>query len=120
MSVVSLHGQGSDQKAFAFEVASVKQITGGPGTVPRVSVQPGDRVTFTNVPVRTLILEAYTDSPELVGDPDWIGKDGQPNSDVPRFDVAARADGPATRDELRAMLRGLLAERFKCIVEESD
>ena len=110
------HAQ-SDQKPLAFEVASVKQNTSGPGTPQRVVVQPGDRVTFTNVATRVLILEAYADGSDhdLVGGPDWIGKSAQPNFDVPRFDVAAKANRPVTRDELRAMLRGLLAERFKLV-----
>ena len=115
MAVLSLLQTQPEPKPLAFEVASVKPNIGGPGTPQRVIVQPSDRVTFTNVPVRVLILEAYAGSSELelVAGPDWIGKDGQPNFDVPRFDVTAKADRPASRDELRIMLRGLLAERFK-------
>jgi uncharacterized protein (TIGR03435 family) len=99
----------------AFDVASVKLNKSGPGSPQRVGLPPGDRVSLTNVPVRTLILVAYPDVFDIVGSPAWIGVPG-PNFDVERFDVIAKADKPGTSDELRAMLRNLLADRFKLAV----
>src|SRR5262249_27423463 len=55
------------------------------------------------------------DAFEISGGPAWIGRPG-PNFDVDRFDVIAKADKPATREELRLMLRALLADRFKLVV----
>jgi uncharacterized protein (TIGR03435 family) len=98
----------------AFEVASVKQNKAGPGSPQRIGFVAGDRVSFTNVILLALIQTAY-DTAEIIGGPDWIGKQGQPNWDVDRFDVAAKASAPASRDELKAMLRMLLAERFKLV-----
>jgi uncharacterized protein (TIGR03435 family) len=104
------------QQPPAFEVASIKRNTAGRGSPQRVGVNPGDRVTLTNVPLLTLIQVAYAPVTEVVGGPDWIGKQGQPNFDVDRFDVVAKAAAPATRDELTQMLRTLLTERFKLAV----
>lgn len=112
--LVSLPSLGHAQTRPQFDVVSIKPNLGGPDTPQRAAVRSGDRVTFTNVAARVLILEAYADSAsELVGGPDWIGKSDQPNFDVPRFDVAAKAAAPASREELRTMLRALLADRFK-------
>jgi len=102
-----------------FEVASVKENRSGPGSVQRL-ILSGDRVTSTYVTVRTLIQEAYAEVPDIVGGPDWIGKAGQPNFDVPRFDISAKAAIPTTRDQLRLMLRGLLADRFKLAMHQES
>jgi uncharacterized protein (TIGR03435 family) len=100
---------------IAFEAASVKLNRSGPGSLQRVGLAPGDRVTLINVPLRTLILVAYPDLLEIIGGPAWIGRPG-PNFDVDRFDVIAKADTPATSNELKTMLRTLLADRFKLAV----
>jgi len=60
----------------AFEVASVKPNKSGPGSLQRVGLPPGDRVSLMNVPVRTLILVAYPDIFDIVGSPAWIGVPG--------------------------------------------
>jgi uncharacterized protein (TIGR03435 family) len=92
----------------AFEVASVKPNRSGPTEPQTMSAPPGERVTVINVTLRTLIQFAYRLPPErVVGGPGWIGTD--------RFDVAARAPAPASVDELRAMMRTLLEERFTLV-----
>jgi uncharacterized protein (TIGR03435 family) len=96
----------------SFEVASVKPNKSGPGAVQRAGVQPGDRVTMTNVTLRTLIQVAYPGVSEIVGGPGWVGSG--PAGD--RFDVNAKAEGPASREQLQLMLRTLLADRFKLAV----
>jgi len=97
-----------------FDIASIKVNKAGPGSPQRAGLTAGDRLNFTNTPVFVLISTAY-DGAEIVG-PSWIGKPGQPNWDVDRFDVVAKASAPVTRDELKAMLRTLMAERFKLAV----
>jgi len=101
---------------LAFEVASIKLNTAGRTSVQRVGITAGDRVTLTNIPLLMLIQVAYAPITEVVGGPGWIGRQGQPNFDIDRFDVVAKAAAPATRDELLQMLRALLAERFKLAV----
>jgi len=93
----------------AFDVASVKPNKSGPSAIQRVVMQPGDRVTLTNVTLRTLIQVAYPRMSEIVGGPSWIGSG--PSGD--RFDVNAKAESSASRDQLQLMLRTLLADRFK-------
>jgi bla regulator protein blaR1 len=98
-----------------FEVASVKQNKAGPDSIRRVGIQPGDRVTLTNVTLRTLIQVAYPGMSEIIGGPKWIGSAG-PSFDADRFDVNAKAAAPASRDQLQTMLRSLLTDRFKLTV----
>jgi uncharacterized protein (TIGR03435 family) len=100
----------------AFDVASVKLNKSGPGSPQRIGLMSGDRVSFTNVALFAVIATAYEPISELVGGPSWIGKVGQPNWDVDRFDITAKAAAPATREQLQLMLRALLAERFKLAV----
>ena len=100
-----------------FEVASVKEnrlddrrITFG--------LQPGGRFTATGVSLRELIRFAYAVQPsQIEGGPSWI--------DTTRFDVLAKAPdgtvitnaGPGEVGTMNLMMQGLLATRFKLIVE---
>jgi uncharacterized protein (TIGR03435 family) len=95
-----------------FEVASVKPNTSGPRALQRAGFQPGERVTLTNVTLRIMIQMAYPAVSDIVGGPNWIGRAG-PSDDADRFDVHAKAEAPASREQLQAMLRALLADRFK-------
>jgi uncharacterized protein (TIGR03435 family) len=66
----------------SFEVASVKRNTSGTTRIA-VNVQPGGRFTATNMPLRTLIMNAYQlQSSQLIGAPDWIATE--------RFDIVAK------------------------------
>ena len=96
----------------AFEVASGKPNKSGPFSIQRAGLQPGDRVTMTNVTLRILTQIAYPGPSEVIGGPSWVG-DG-PSGD--RFDVNAKAEVSSSREQLQLMLRTLLADRFKLIV----
>ena len=91
---------------LTFEVASVKPNKSGDGRV-LLGLQPGGRFTATNVPARLLLRQAYNVQDfQIVGGPDWLGSD--------RFDVIAKAPGgDYNGEQMRPMLRALLAERFK-------
>jgi uncharacterized protein (TIGR03435 family) len=73
--------------------------------------------TATNVPLRLLIRTSYQlQDFQLVGAPDWIASE--------RFDILAKAEGdvPPTPPRgqpgpMQLMLRTLLAERFKLVVQ---
>jgi uncharacterized protein (TIGR03435 family) len=86
-----------------FDVMSVKPNTGnGPQSM---RVTPG-RAAVTNIPLKTLIQFAYQVQPrELADAPDWIS--------VERFDIIATANPSSSVEQMRIMLRGLLADRFK-------
>lgn len=91
--------------APAFEVASVKQNKSGEGFMG-VGMQPGGRLTMSNMPVRQLIVRAYQVQPyQVLGGPSWITSD--------RFDVTAKAATDASPQQLNVMLQALLADRFK-------
>jgi uncharacterized protein (TIGR03435 family) len=65
--------------------------------------------------LRTVIQVAYPGMSEIIGGPEWIGSAG-PSFDADRFDVNAKAEAPTSVDQLRMMLRSLLADRFKLAV----
>ena len=91
----------------AFTLVSVRTNTSGDRMAYPATTGPG-RFAVKNVSVRTVILYAY-ELPigRLVGAPDWTRSD--------RFDIEASADGNATGEQLRSMVRRLLADRFNLI-----
>ena len=92
-----------------FEVATIKvsQIfrQGGEGS-RRVDIQavPGS-VTMRNIAMQHAMIWAYKVSPWQIGN--------SPGGDSDRYDILAKAAGPAKVDEMRVMMQALLAERFK-------
>src|SRR5262252_9394713 len=93
------------QQQSKFDVASIKRnLSGNEGS--RGRIQPGGRVSFTNEPLRRMILDAYQlQDFQLVGGPDWISTD--------RWDVVAKAEGDPPTARVVEMLRTLLADRFQ-------
>jgi uncharacterized protein (TIGR03435 family) len=95
----------------AFEVASVTPCPPGtpaPMGEDHMMVQltyPGGRFTAKATTVNYLIEWAYDLLPsQYGGGPAWMGSD--------RYDVIAKASGNATDDEMKAMVKTLLADRF--------
>jgi uncharacterized protein (TIGR03435 family) len=107
------HGQASVGATPTFEVASVKLNTSGDTRI-RFEMPPGT-LTAINVPVRFAVRQAYR-LPEarVLGGPSWV--------DTERFDIVAKAPSGAgrTSDDIRQMLRTLLAERFSLAVHTED
>ena len=95
-------------QAPKFEVASVKQVMGGgpPGDIPRnMETSPGG-FAMRNVPLRFAAEWAWDLKDfELTG-PDWIKGEE-------RYDIIAKAGGPAPESQMRQMLQTLLLERFQ-------
>lgn len=87
-----------------FEVASIKPNKSG-SPILGIDPAPGGRLTATNVSLGALIRYGYQ-LPifRMSGGPDWIESE--------RFDLVAKAEGEAGPDQIRLMLRRLLAERF--------
>ena len=105
-------GQSADAPApAAFEVASTKvsqsRSRGEGFGRDNIKTSPGS-LTMLNVSLRTAIGWAYTVFDYQVTGPDWIGSE--------RYDIVAKAAGPASEPEQRAMLQTLLADRFKLAV----
>jgi bla regulator protein blaR1 len=93
--------------ALAFETASIKPNKSGE-LAWRLDPQPGG-IIAVNATTKALIRFAYDLSNfQLAGGPSWLDDD--------RFDVTAKAEGQPTLAQERAMLRRLLAERFRVVV----
>jgi uncharacterized protein (TIGR03435 family) len=91
-----------------FEVASVKPSNAaGPFPFGRIGLLPGGRFTAVGATVRELIRAAYglREDAQMTGGPGWVSAD--------RFDVEARAPADVSIAQAQAMLKGLLADRFK-------
>jgi uncharacterized protein (TIGR03435 family) len=92
-------------QTLSFDVASVKVNHSGARTTRIASPRGTGRFDVTNAMVHTLILNAYgLQDFQLTGGPAWI-------SDT-RFDIAARTSPGTSREDISAMLRSLLVERF--------
>jgi uncharacterized protein (TIGR03435 family) len=89
----------------AFEAASIKPSTADPGSSSGITTKKGS-ISARNVTLRRCIRGAYdVQESQIVGGPKWVGDD--------RYDIDAKAAGPAGDHELMAMLQSLLSERFK-------
>jgi bla regulator protein blaR1 len=93
----------------AFEVASIKP-TAETGRGMSLNRSPGGRFTTMNASLEMLMEFAYdVRAHQISGGPKWLESDG--------FDIVAKADNenPPTED-LRAMVRKLLEDRFKLAI----
>ena len=102
-------GTGAAWGQATFEVASVKvnqlSKTGGEGSRrENLQVSPGT-VTMRNLTLRSTIKWAYHVFDYQITGPEWLNSE--------RYDIVAKAKGPATEEEMRPMMQALLAERFK-------
>lgn len=84
----------------AFESASIRPAL---SLDPKIQVTPGTLV-LRNQPVLFLVQWAYDVTPAQIDAPASL-RDS-------RFDIVAKAAGPASETEMRLMLRTLLADRF--------
>jgi len=111
-----------------FDVADVKPTSPDNNGRMGMQIQPGGRVNLTGLPVKLLIQQAWSiNNDAIVGAPKWM--------DTDRYDIIARAPagsvatgpangpgatGPADVDTIWAMMRTLLAERFKLVTHMED
>ena len=95
-----------------FEVISIKPNLSGLDQSTGANIQ-GSRIRGENLPLRTLILQAYglLDF-QIVGGPRWLASD--------RFDIQATTvlHEVIRLSELGPLLRGLLADRFRLKVHK--
>lgn len=102
---IGLHGQ-TDVPRFA--AASVKRNTSGSENGAR-NLGAGGRLVFTNFTLDRIIAAAYEiEDHQLLDAPRWTA--------VERFDIIATAGANVPLEQQYAMLRTLLAERFKLAV----
>jgi uncharacterized protein (TIGR03435 family) len=86
-----------------FEVTSVKHVELDPRVTPCLC-EP-NRVAYRAIPLRMIIQRAYNLQPSQIVGPDWL--------DADRFDVDAKLPANSSMQQVPAMLRALLADRFK-------
>jgi len=103
--------QSREAAPLSFEVASIKPAS-PEIRFPRWSITPESGRLDTTTSVNGLIMFAYELKMEfqLSGGPAWANSD--------KYEVIAKAARPASSDELRRMLRTLLADRFKLSVRQ--
>jgi uncharacterized protein (TIGR03435 family) len=93
---------GQPAAPLKFEVASVK-----PSTEQRFKmVRPLPGRLTADAPVQLLMQNAYAVQPfQIAGGPDWVNSE--------HYQIEAKADGKASRDQILLMLRALLEDRFQ-------
>jgi uncharacterized protein (TIGR03435 family) len=98
----------ADAGQLAFATASVTpSATGDSGFYPLVMTD--GRFTAKNATLSALIRNLYPiPGFRMQGAPSWLNTE--------HFDFDARAEGNPTKEQMRAMVRTLLADRFKLIV----
>jgi len=93
-------------KTAAFDVASVKRLSGDVRSSGSISVRPGGRLLAPSATVRELAAAAHgLPASRIVGGPEWLGRD--------RFEVIATTRPDVTETAAREMLRTVLTERFR-------
>ena len=102
--LLSPHAVVAQQPAFA--VASIHPSAGEVKFEHdgNTETTPGT-LRMQDVSVETCIKWAYGVQESQIAGPTWIDSD--------KFDITAKADGPATEDEMKRMLQTLLTDRFR-------
>jgi uncharacterized protein (TIGR03435 family) len=95
---------GQATPAPAFEAASIKPSKAEPGSSSGVTTKKGS-ISARNVTLKRCIRSAYDVQESQILGPKGLDDD--------RYDIDAKAAGPAGDRELMAMLQSLLSERFK-------
>ena len=109
---VTVDAQAPAAPTTAFEAASIKRNKSGSLNSAR-NLGGGGRRVYENVTLRDVVADAYdVESYRLFGGPAWAGSD--------RFDIIATAGRDATPAQSNAMLRTLLADRFKLVVHDEQ
>ena len=120
VSTVGLTAQPDEQATTAdstqlmFEVASIKPDKSGDDR-SYASLYPGGRFSITNTSLKGLILSTYRfDITRVLGGSSWI--------DADRFDIEAKSQegNNPTQEQLNAMMKTLLADRFQLRVHEES
>ena len=94
-----------DAKGPQFEVASIKPAApDARGMYFRTTA--GGTLNITNMSLKEMIIFAWRLQPyQVSGGPPWL--------DSVRFDITAKPENKPKQDELQAMLKALLADRFQ-------
>jgi uncharacterized protein (TIGR03435 family) len=111
LSTVAIYGQSQRASAPSFEVASIRLNKLNEKSERRMIVSPG-RISYSRVSLMECIAAAYGLEYFQISGPDWLQSGGY------RYDIAAKAEGSAGKDELMRMLQTLLVDRFKLAIHQ--
>lgn len=111
-----LAGQTPPHQGHTFEVASIRpaggNFTGGEGSTRSQIQTAPDGLTLRNINIDEMIEWAFTLEHNQLANPGALHNH--------RYDVRARAAGPASEKDLRLMLQDLLAARFNLKVHREQ
>jgi uncharacterized protein (TIGR03435 family) len=94
---------------LAFEIADVHPSAQKKATYMSGGRPHGDRFVAHNATIVELVSIAYAiEDSKVLGGPSWL--------DTDRFDIAAKVPHGTSDDDVRQMLRSLLADRFKLVL----
>jgi uncharacterized protein (TIGR03435 family) len=111
------------QSKLSFDVATVKPAAPldmqqmaadiSAGRMPKIGPEIGaSRATYTYMSLDQLIALAYSMRVYQISGPAWLSQE--------RFDIEATIPEGATKDDVPAMLRALLEERFKLVAHKAQ
>jgi len=97
----------------AFAVATIRPSSGAVQFEHdgKTETTPGT-LRMQDVSVQTCIKWAYGVQDNQISGPGWINSD--------KFDITAKADDPATEEQMKLMMRTLLTDRFKLSFHHQD
>jgi len=111
----------SGSPKLTFEVASIKPNNSSDPRHWNIALGAGDFMrpvgglfSVSNIPLRDIIAFAFKLSDNInylmPGIPGWAASE--------KFDIEAKAEGTPTKDQFRAMMQALLADRFKLTIHK--
>jgi uncharacterized protein (TIGR03435 family) len=98
----------SQASQLHFDVASIKPsmvVTLGDNNPESIDIAPSGRLTMRNIRLSSCLKWAFDVQASQVSGPGWIESE--------RYDIIAQATGPTSSNNLKLMLRSLLADRTK-------
>ena len=96
-----------------FEIADVHASAYSPTPFARGGNLNGTRYILRDANMVDLVAAAYgVENDYVLGGPNWLERD--------RFDVIAKAPAGTSKENVRLMLRALLAERFKLVIHNDS
>ena len=112
-ATLSAQQPASDVAKASFEVASVKPNKSG-DRGSRIGMSPNGRFTATNVTLKQMVTTAYNlRNFQVIGGPSWFDTDHFDIVATVGHEIMPTAAGPPA--ELIAMVRNLLADRFRLV-----
>ena len=98
----------------AFDVASVRQnlTAGAEGSTGMSMSTTPTGIAFMEVSLANVLEAAYDVTPSQIKGPAWIRSD--------YYDIVARTTGPVSGDDLMAMTRTLLSDRFRLVLHHEQ